>query len=84
LVFLRQVRSRILYEQMLGRATRLCPEIQKESFRIFDFVRLYEAMEPVNTMKPVVVNPQISFAQLAQKLQGYGSEAFKNLVRQVP
>jgi type I restriction enzyme R subunit len=35
LVFLRRVKSRILYEQMLGRATRLCPDIGKETFRIF-------------------------------------------------
>ena len=27
LVFMRRIRSRILFEQMLGRATRLCPEI---------------------------------------------------------
>jgi superfamily II DNA or RNA helicase len=27
LVFVRRVNSRILYEQMIGRATRLCPEI---------------------------------------------------------
>jgi type I restriction enzyme R subunit len=40
LVFLRRVNSRILYEQMLGRATRLCPEIAKETFRIFDAVDL--------------------------------------------
>lgn len=33
LVFLRRVKSRILFEQMLGRATRLCPEIKKEYFR---------------------------------------------------
>lgn len=38
-VFLRRVKSRILYEQMLGRATRLCPELygpgqDKEAFRI--------------------------------------------------
>ena len=33
LVFLRRVNSRILYEQMIGRATRLCPEIGKEVFR---------------------------------------------------
>ena len=31
-VFLRRVKSRILYEQMMGRATRLCPEIDKENF----------------------------------------------------
>jgi type I site-specific restriction endonuclease len=30
LVFIRRVNSRILYEQMLGRATRLCPDIGKE------------------------------------------------------
>ena len=41
LVFLRRVNSRILYEQMLGRATRLCDEIGKETFRIFDAVDLY-------------------------------------------
>jgi type I site-specific restriction endonuclease len=33
LVFLRRVRSRILYEQMIGRATRLCEEIGKERER---------------------------------------------------
>ena len=43
LVFLRRVNSRILYEQMLGRATRQCPEIGKEMFRIFDAVDLYSA-----------------------------------------
>lgn len=29
LVFMRRVKSRILFEQMMGRATRLCPEIGK-------------------------------------------------------
>lgn len=36
LVFLRPVKSRILWEQMLGRGTRLCPEINKTHFTIFD------------------------------------------------
>jgi type I restriction enzyme R subunit len=35
-VFLRPVRSRILWVQMLGRGTRLCPEIHKTHFTIFD------------------------------------------------
>lgn len=39
LVFLRRVNSRILFDQMLGRATRRCDEIGKETFRIFDAVR---------------------------------------------
>jgi len=29
-VFLRRVKSRILYQQMIGRATRLCPDIGKQ------------------------------------------------------
>ncbi len=64
LVFMRRVRSRILYEQMMGRATRLCPEIGKETFKIYDAVRLYEALQEVSEMRPVVKNPSISFEQL--------------------
>lgn len=69
LVFLRRVKSRILYEQMLGRGTRLCDEIGKEVFRIFDAVDLYAALEPFTSMKPVVVNPVFTFTQLAEELQ---------------
>lgn len=56
LVFLRRVQSRILYEQMLGRATRLCPEIHKSVFNIYDAVGIYDAMNKVTNMKPVVKN----------------------------
>jgi len=35
-VFMRMVKSRILWVQMLGRGTRLCLEINKEKFTIFD------------------------------------------------
>lgn len=35
-VFMRPVKSRILWVQMLGRGTRLCPEINKEKFVVFD------------------------------------------------
>lgn len=68
LVFLRRVKSRILYEQMLGRATRLCNEIHKESFKIFDAVRIYEALEDFTQMKPVAPNPTSSFEQLKEEL----------------
>jgi type I restriction enzyme R subunit len=68
LVFLRRVGSRILYEQMIGRATRLCPEIGKERFRIFDAVDLYSALKDVTDMKPVVVNPLVTFEQLAKEV----------------
>lgn len=67
-VFLRRVRSRILYEQMLGRATRRCDEIGKQVFRIFDAVDLYAALDAVNTMKPVVVSPSVTLRQLLGEL----------------
>ncbi|MCA9675173.1 MAG: type I restriction-modification system endonuclease [Kofleriaceae bacterium] len=73
IVFLRRVRSRILYEQMLGRATRRCDDIGKEVFQIFDAVDLYDALEPVNTMKPVVANPQVTFQQLVGELATAGN-----------
>lgn len=36
IVFLRPVKSRILWEQMLGRGTRLCRDIGKTHFTVFD------------------------------------------------
>ncbi len=74
LVFIRRVRSRILYEQMLGRATRLCPEIGKEFFRIYDAVELYAALDKVSTMKPVVTRPRLDFATLAEELRTIDDE----------
>ena len=68
LVFIRRVNSRILYEQMLGRATRLCDEIGKQTFRVFDAVRLYEALAAVNTMRPVAVDPSLTFSDLVGHL----------------
>lgn len=69
LVFLRRVKSRILFEQMLGRATRLCPKIHKTHFEIYDPVGVYESLDAVNTMKPVVANPSASFGQLLDGLE---------------
>ncbi|MDI1344839.1 MAG: helicase-related protein, partial [Pseudolabrys sp.] len=60
LVFLRRVNSRILYEQMLGRATRLCPEIGKETFRIFDAVDLYSKLQDMTEMRPVAADPSLT------------------------
>lgn len=68
LVFMRRVKSRILFEQMLGRATRLCPSIHKTHFEIYDPVGVYDSLQPVNTMKPVVTNPTTSFTQLIDGL----------------
>jgi len=73
LVFLRRVRSRILYEQMKGRATRLCKDIDKDLFRIFDCVRLYEVLEPVDTMRPIVQRVDVSLEQLVTDLNNPAS-----------
>lgn len=70
LVFLRRVKSRILYEQMLGRATRLCPEIGKECFHIIDAVNLYDGLQDVTNMKPLVAQPSIGTQQLADEVVG--------------
>lgn len=69
LVFMRRVKSRILFEQMMGRATRLCPKIHKTHFEIYDPVGVYDSLESVNTMKPVVVNPTTTFTQLLDGLE---------------
>jgi type I restriction enzyme R subunit len=74
IVFLRRVKSRILYEQMLGRATRRCDEIGKEAFQIYDAVGLYETLEDYTQMKPVVVSPTTSFRQLVDELDQIADE----------
>lgn len=75
LIFMRRIKSRILFEQMLGRATRLCPEIGKTHFEIYDPVGVYESLNPVNTMKPVVANPATTFEDLLQGLEILKTEA---------
>jgi len=73
LVFIRRVKSRILYEQMLGRATRLRPDLfgpgeDKEVFYIFDTVDLYRTLKDFTNMKPVVADPQQSLKQIVDSL----------------
>lgn len=77
LVFLRRVNSRILYDQMLGRATRLCPEIGKEAFRIFDAVDLYSRLQNLTDMRPVAASPTDTIAQLFADLAGEGDAAWR-------
>ena len=88
LVFICRVRSRILFEQMLGRATRLCDRIRKDHFNIYDAVRLYEALEPVSEMKAVSADPSVALGQLVDELDhmaedGARTEALKKQVDQI-
>lgn len=81
LVFLRRVNSRILYEQMLGRATRRCDEINKETFRIFDAVDLYSHLQSLTAMRPVVVNPSITLEQLFTEFTTVDDPEHRDVVR---
>lgn len=68
LVFMRRVRSRILYEQMIGRATRRCDEIGKTVFKIYDPVGIYAALQAVSNMRPLVKDPNVTLEQLLDEL----------------
>lgn len=84
LVFMRRVKSRILFEQMLGRATRLCPKINKTHFEIYDPVGVYDSLEEVNTMQPVSADPKTTFVQLLDGLEVLEDEAhIKNAIAQI-
>lgn len=81
LVFVRRVNSRILYDQMIGRATRRCDEIAKEYFRIFDAVDIYANLQDVTDMRPVVVDPALSFATLVGDLERATTDEDREFVR---
>jgi len=81
IVFLRRVNSRILFDQMMGRATRLCPDIGKTAFQVFDAVNQFEHLEDFSDMRPVVANPKITFAQLAQELARAANPGDQSLIR---
>ncbi|HEY8067246.1 MAG TPA: type I restriction-modification system endonuclease [Methylosinus sp.] len=81
LVFVRRVNSRILYDQMIGRATRLSPAIGKEIFRIFDAVDIYANLQTVTDMRPVVVDPNIPLETLLTDLQRAPTDEDRSFVR---
>jgi len=77
LVFLRRIKSRILFEQMLGRATRLCDDIGKDHFEIYDAVGVYNALEPVTNMKPLVVSNKTTFEDIIDGFDSLETESQK-------
>lgn len=74
LVFLRRIQSRILYDQMLGRATRLCPDIGKTHFNIYDAVGIYDKLQSYTEMKPVVKKQNYSIGELYESLANAATE----------
>lgn len=81
LVFVRRVNSRILYDQMIGRATRRCDAIGKDYFRIFDAVDIYANLQDVTDMRPVVVDPALTFATLLGDLDRADDDVDRAFVR---
>lgn len=79
LVFLRRVNSRILYDQMIGRATRRCDDIGKDVFKIYDCVGVSEIMAKEQVMKPVAPLVTKTFTHLVEELSiiedNYAKEA---------
>lgn len=70
IVFLRRVKSRILYEQMLGRATRKFEGI--DAFNIFDPIGQYDSMEKYTDMNSVINEKNVQ-----RKVEEYYSLALK-------
>ena len=59
-----------------------CPEINKETFRIFDAVDLYPHLKDLTEMKPVVVNTDISLEQLFEEFARLEDAAHRDIVRE--
>ena len=58
---------------MIGRATRRCDEIGKTVFKIYDPVDIYAALQAVNTMQPLVKDPNVTLEQLLDELNNPAS-----------
>ena len=85
LVFLRRVKSRILYDQMIGRGTRLCQELygpgeDKACFYIYDCVDMYAELQNYTDMKPVVNRPDITYQQLIDELASTENEEDRQVI----
>lgn len=83
IVFARPVKSAILYKQMKGRGTRLCEDIDKRYFTIFDYAgaNLLEDSEfdghPANLQKsPKPSSPKKQDQETMQKPVGDGVEVY--------
>ena len=82
-VFARPLRSSILYKQMKGRGTRLCEDIDKRYFTIFDYVGAAQLEDtefdghPANAQKPKSRSkPRRKTGEPAEKPVGEGITVF--------
>jgi type I restriction enzyme R subunit len=87
LVFLRRVNSRILFDQMLGRATRLCDfggNDVKDAFRVFDAVRIFEAIGNMTAMQARGRQPEDQLHPAGQELATLKDDRHRAGARPVP
>jgi type I restriction enzyme R subunit len=86
IILLRPVRSRILFEQIMGRGTRLCLEIGKTKFTVFDCVGALEyfAQATAFTADPPA-KPTRTLPQIIEDIYGNQDRDYntKVLVRRV-
>lgn len=71
IVFLRPVKSRILFEQMMGRGTRLAKDIRKTHFTVFDAVGVVDYFKnAMNFDEPFVPSKPIkSYYEIINEIQ---------------
>jgi len=79
IVFLRKVQSRILFEQMMGRGTRLCPEIGKNHFTVFDcfggtLLEYFKQTTGITAEAPG--KPTVTIRELVQQIADNRDRAF--------
>jgi len=80
LVFFKIVRSKTKFWQMIGRGTRLCPDLfgpgmHKESFRVFDFCQNFEFFSQNPNLSDGVMGPSLGeklFVARVDLMQGIG------------
>jgi type I restriction enzyme R subunit len=86
-VFMRMVRSRILWVQMLGRGTRLCPEINKEKFTLFDCFdgTLIEYFKNATDFEVNLKQQAVSLAEIIEHIYDNRDQAYniKRLIRRL-
>jgi type I restriction enzyme, R subunit len=69
IIFIRPVKSRILFEQMMGRGTRLSPDIGKDHFTIYDAVGVVDYFKnATNFPDPLPTKKTKSYKEIIEEL----------------
>ncbi len=89
ILFLRPVKSRILYEQMMGRGTRLAKDIGKTHFTVFDAVGVVEYFKNATNFpdplpsKPTRTNKQVIEEIYNNKNRDYNTKILTRRIQRI-